>query len=188
MNQSIQRHYDALQSKRSQCPRVHIIWFHSGDTFTIAKEWQWQSCDCQRLDRSEVAFEKGEVVQRRGDAVGGGLVLLLQATETCILQRAILFHANFKRPNHSNYISIETYLNGTMKWEDISFQRTPCYLFSWWYMVLKTLLMFVKFIDDCDSTPDHFFGSGLFGALRIKLLSLPQCPYLFLFLTRSTLS
>lgn len=136
MDQSIQRHYDALQSKRSQCPRVHIIWFHSGDTLTIAKEWQWQSCGYQRLDRSEVAFEKGEVVQRRGDAVRGGLVLLLQATETCVLQRAILFHANFnKRPNHSNYISIETYLIGTMKWEDIFFFReyhVVCFLDGIW--------------------------------------------------------
>lgn len=64
---------------------------------------------------SEVACEQGEAAQRRGGSLGGGLVGVLQTTEAHSLQRSILFHADFKKPNHSSYISVETYLNGTMK-------------------------------------------------------------------------
>lgn len=146
---------------------MHILWFHFGDTLTIAKEWQWQRCGCQRLGRSEVAFEKDEVVQWRGDAVGGGLVLLLQATAVCILQRAILFHANFKRPNHSNYISIRD----LFKWHHemrrhFIFQRIPCcFLDGIWSS--KTPLMFVK-STDCDKCPWSFLLQWPFWCLENK--------------------
>lgn len=170
MDQSIQRHDDVLQREASAQECIFydsILVTLNCKGMTIAKEWQWQRCGCQRLGRSEVAFEKGEVVQRRGDAVGGGLVLLLQATAVCILQRAILFHANFKRPNHSNYISIETYLNGTMKWEDFFFfQRIPCcFLDGIWSS--KTPLMFVK-STDCDKCPWSFLWQWPFWCLENK--------------------
>lgn len=82
-----------------------------------------------------------------------------------------------------------------MKWEDISFQRTRCCLFSWWYMVLKTPLMFVKSIDDCDKHPSSFLWHWPFWCLENKtsfsasvavnsrLCISPVCFFLFVFQT-----
>lgn len=167
MDQSIQRHYDVLQSNRSQCPRVPIQWFHSGDTLTAAKECQWQRCGWKRLDRSEAAFEKGEVVQRRGDSVGGGLLLLLQATE--VSSKEQLYFMLILR---DQTIQTTFFYRDLFKWHHEMrrhfFQRKPCCLFSLWHMDLKTPLMFVKSIDDCDKFPWSFLWQWPFWYREIK--------------------
>ena len=114
MDQSIQRHDDVLQREASvqECIfydsiLVTLLQLHRNDSDKDVAARDWIGV---KLYLKRVRWCRGEEMLWEV-----GLVLLLQATAVCILQRAILFHANFKRPNHSNYISIETYLNGTMK-------------------------------------------------------------------------
>lgn len=115
------------------------FWWHSCD-------WKGQICGYQSLDVRELDLKS---VRWQGWGILWEVVL--QTAEAYIFQRSILFHVILKTQNHSICISIKADLNGALKWEAISFQKTPCHMFSWWRMILKIPWMYINPIADCDT-------------------------------------